>query len=342
MTYSNGLGGRHRNGDKRRPAHDQARASVGGNRTSLLTEPASDPWMMDGQDLDWPGNPPPPPQGNYPYPAAPSGGGAASYRGPAPQYQGPRQRLASGPAPVEPARPRPGNTGPMPPYGHPSGPLRQYSPPAGPRTVDSVRLANQILSTANYQADELRNEAQGQAAAALTEARQEADALLQQAADRAAATLATAEQEAAEIRAAVMKLSAELGGVVSAYVTENLLSPARPAVLPATTPDSQPAAQSRTNQPRTTPNDQLKPTATPGARSAGKPSARSRQYVAVRAMSIFTAALVLFALTAGASEVALHGFKFFVFRSAGVGQTSGSGLQENQGPGQPDAVGAHR
>ena len=89
-----------------------------------------------------------------------------------------------------------------------------------------------------------------------------------------------------------------------------------------------------------TPTPAAKPT--PGARTAGKPNARSRQYVTVRAMSIFTAALVLFALTAGASDVALHGFKFFVFRSAGVGETSGSGLQENQGPGQPDAVGAHR
>jgi hypothetical protein len=64
--------------------------------------------------------------------------------------------------------------------------------------------------------------------------------------------------------------------------------------------------------------------------------------VAVRAMSVFTAALVLFALTAGASEVALHGFKFFVFRSAGTGETSGAGLQENQGPGQPNAPGLHK
>jgi hypothetical protein len=64
--------------------------------------------------------------------------------------------------------------------------------------------------------------------------------------------------------------------------------------------------------------------------------------MAVRAMSVFTAALVLLALTAGASEVALHGFKFFVFRSAGTGETSGSGLQENQGPGQPGAPGLHK
>ena len=59
-------------------------------------------------------------------------------------------------------------------------------------------------------------------------------------------------------------------------------------------------------------------------------------------MSIFTAALVVFALTAGATEVALHGFKFFAFRAAGTGETARTGLQENQGPGQPGAPGAHR
>jgi hypothetical protein len=233
-------------------------------------------------------------------------------------------------------------------------------------TVDSVRLANQILSTANNQAAELRLEAQGQATASVAEAREEAAALVRQASDQAAATLATAEQEAAEIRAAVMKLSAELGGVVSAYVTENLLSPAKPAIKPAgrptTTPDPLPAdhplaqpapppptanpavqpASRPTAQPRTKPGERSGPTATPMTRPAVKPGTRSRQYVAVRAMSVLTAALVLFALTAGSTEVALHGFKFFVFRSAGTGETSGSGLQENQGPGQADAPGLHK
>jgi hypothetical protein len=50
-----------------------------------------------------------------------------------------------------------------------------------------------------------------------------------------------------------------------------------------------------------------------------------------------TAALLFFALTAATTEVALHGFAFFVFRSAGTGETPSTGLQENQGPGQPDA-----
>jgi len=490
MTYNNGFAGRHRNGDKRRSAQGKAQESGGGSRTSLLTAPP-DPWMdsLDlDLDLDWPDNQPPLPQGNYPYPAAPSGGGATPFREPGAQYQGPRQHMAPGQEPVRPTRARPGTTGPMPQYGHPSGPVPQYNPPSGPMrqynpppapeyshtsepmrpynppsgpmrpynpppapqynhpsgpmpqyeppsglmpgyghpsgpmpqyepplaaptpqydhpsgpmrqynpppgsmpgyghpsgpmrqynsppppeyaaqyardgvadlldrlgkesgklwTVDSVRLANQILSTANHQAAALRTETQDQVTASLAEAKQEADALLKQASDRAATTLATAEQEAAEIRAAVMKLSAELGGVVSAYVTENLLSPAKPAAKPpaeaaaaksATKPVINPAAP-----PWAKPDDQPWPTATPAARPAVKPNARSRQYVAVRAMSVFTAALVLFALTAGASEVALHGFKFFVFRSAGTGETSGAGLQENQGPGQPDAPGLHK
>jgi hypothetical protein len=52
--------------------------------------------------------------------------------------------------------------------------------------------------------------------------------------------------------------------------------------------------------------------------------------------------MVLFAVTAGSTEIALHGFRFFVFRAAGTGSTPDSGLQEDQGPGQPDAPGTHR
>ena len=54
------------------------------------------------------------------------------------------------------------------------------------------------------------------------------------------------------------------------------------------------------------------------------------------------AGMVLFAVTAGSTEIALHGFSFFVFRAAGTGSTPDSGLKEDQGPGQPDAPGTHR
>ncbi len=42
----------------------------------------------------------------------------------------------------------------------------------------------------------------------------------------------------------------------------------------------------------------------------------------------------------GTIEVFLHGGPFFVFRSQGTGATN-VGLQEDQGPGQPDAPGTH-
>jgi len=45
----------------------------------------------------------------------------------------------------------------------------------------------------------------------------------------------------------------------------------------------------------------------------------------------------MFAVITGTAEVALHGFRFFVFRSTGTGETGPDGLQEDQGPGQPDA-----
>jgi hypothetical protein len=152
-----------------------------------------------------------------------------------------------------------------------------------------VQLASQIVSTAKRQAAELRQEAESRATASLAGAQQEAAELLRQASDQAAATRASAEREAEELRAAVLKLSAELGGVAS-YITENLLS--------AAPSDTRPSA---------------KPEAGPSARSAAGPAAGSdtgnRQVVAVRVLAILVALLVLFAFTVGTVEVALHGFK---------------------------------
>jgi hypothetical protein len=52
------------------------------------------------------------------------------------------------------------------------------------------------------------------------------------------------------------------------------------------------------------------------------------------------AAVFVVGVVAGSTEVALHGMPFFVFRANGAG-ASLTGLKENQGPGQPDAPGAH-
>jgi hypothetical protein len=59
----------------------------------------------------------------------------------------------------------------------------------------------------------------------------------------------------------------------------------------------------------------------------------------MRVAAVASSALVLFAAAAGATEIYLHGFAFFVFRSVGTGETGrgAGGLQEDQGPGQPDA-----
>jgi hypothetical protein len=239
----------------------------------------------------------------------------------------------------------------------------------------SVELATWIISEASQQAADIRHEARDQMAASLADARQEAAELVRNASEQAAATVTAAEQEAAEIRAAVTKPSADLGGV-AAQVTQNLagFAPsgtkpltrpaaqpgARPAAEPVTEPEARPAAQPATQpgtKPETGPKSSpagpagprpaakpgTRPAAKPGTRPAAKPTARSapegrpRRLVAIRVAAVATASLVLFAVIAGTTEVALHGFPFFVFRSAGTGETGPNGLKEDQGPGQPDA-----
>lgn len=207
----------------------------------------------------------------------------------------------------------------------------------------SVELATWIISEANQQATEIRHEARDQMAAWLADAKQEAAELVAKASEQATATLTAAELEAAEIRAAVTKLTADLGGV-AAQITENLVSLASPATKPVTRPVVRPATEP-TPEPGTRPAGKpgTRPAARPGTRPAAKPRTGSapkgqpRQLVAIRVAAVATAVLFLFAVICGATEIALHGFPFFVFRSTGVGETGPTGLQENQGPGQPDA-----
>jgi hypothetical protein len=61
----------------------------------------------------------------------------------------------------------------------------------------------------------------------------------------------------------------------------------------------------------------------------------------MRKMTAAFVALFVLCTLSGVIQVGLHGFRFFVFRSAGTGATDNNGLQENQGPGQPDSPGAH-
>ena len=146
----------------------------------------------------------------------------------------------------------------------------------------SVELATWIINEANQQATEIRHEARDDAAAARANAKQEAAKLVQQAADQAAATLAAAELQAARVRAEILKLSADLGGVASSF-TESLLSPAQPATWPkadplprlATSPAAKPASRSA-RAPATKPGvspRRIKPE-TQGCRQDEKPAAQ--------------------------------------------------------------------
>jgi hypothetical protein len=243
----------------------------------------------------------------------------------------------------------------------------------------SVELATWIISEANQQATEIRHEARDDAATARADAKQEADRLVQQAADQAAATLAAAELQAAKIRAGILKLSADLGGVATNF-TEDLLSPAKPAAKPAADPpaklraqaaagvaappSTEPAAPSAAEpaarlatKPATKPA--AGPAAKPATRSVAAPStkpgvsprrtkpqtqapgkAKNRQVSAARKVTAALVALTLAGIATGATEVVLHGPAFFVFRANGAG-ASQTGPEEDQGPGQPNAPGAH-
>jgi hypothetical protein len=236
---------------------------------------------------------------------------------------------------------------------------RGQSSPGRIWDVGSVELATRIISEANQQAAEIRHEARDDAAAARADARQEATQLVQQAADQAAATLAEAELQAAKVRAEILKLSADLGGVATSF-TENLLSPAKPAAKPAADPPAQPKtpavagvaalpAAEPTAKPATKPATRSPsgPATRPGVsprrikpeiRDTGKP--KNRQVSAARKVTVAFVALSLAGAATGAAELALHGPAFFVFRANGAG-ASQTGLKENQGPGQPDAPGAH-
>jgi hypothetical protein len=170
---------------------------------------------------------------------------------------------------------------------------------------DAVWSAQRMVLDAGAQAARLRRQSSVQAATICEAAEREAEMIWQQASVQAAAIREAAEREAAQVRATVMKLSA---APEHAYIDGDVAS-----------------------------QEAARPAGKPGTRPARRPQGPPRQLVAIRVAAAATAALLLFAITAGATEVALHGFAFFVFRSVGTGETGPNGLQEDQGPGQPDA-----
>ena len=207
----------------------------------------------------------------------------------------------------------------------------------------SVELATWIISEANQQATEIRHEARDDAATARADAKLQAAKLVQQAADQAAATLAAAELQAARIRAEILKLSADLGGVATSF-TEGLLSPAKPAIKPAASSATKPAAKPA---PKPATRSVTAPATRPGVsprrmkpdtQTAGQ--TKNRQVSAARKVTAALVALTLAGVATGATELVLHGPAFFVFRANGAG-ASQTGPEEDQGPGQPNAPGAH-
>ena len=175
------------------------------------------------------------PHGFAPQPGYPPGPGPAR-PGSAPQADVPRhgpvlQHGATGV--MERVRPEAGRV-------HEAG--RGQPAPGQVWDAASVELATWIISEANQQATEIRHEARDDAATARADAKQEAARLVRQAADQAAATLSAAELQAAKIRAGILKLSADLGGVATNF-TEDLLSPAKPATKPAADPPAKLRAQ---------------------------------------------------------------------------------------------------
>jgi hypothetical protein len=180
------------------------------------------------------------------------------------------------------------------------------APDAGARSPGTAGLARQPRSGGD-----------GQDAAAV---RPEATAI-QEAADK----------EAVHLRAVILSLSEQLG-LMSAYITENLAGSGgvatvrAPAVAPARVPAIAPYRSAR-------PAGLTAPAAParPGSAPAEAPQKRSgRQLQAMRVASAATAVLFSVAAVTGAAEIALHGFKFFIFRETGVGESGPNAPTDQQ------------
>jgi hypothetical protein len=100
----------------------------------------------------------------------------------------------------------------------------------------------------------------------------------------------------------------------------------RPADRPGTRPEARPGTRTGA---RTAARPGPRPGTGPRAQRPGTSKGRSRQALAMRFAAAATAALFLVGVTSGATEVALHGLRFFVFRQTGTGET---------GPNGPNAI----
>ena len=355
-------------GLRRRPMHARApgtRATgrAGCSPTTRLTRPRPDPGRQHSRDCDL-GRPPPhddrpswphhfDPGPGWQSPAEGSGG-AGRESGQGPQHGHDRSTaLPPAPGPPQQAPVRSGSPAALhyPPAVLTPGVPGRASQPAWtpvpspqayfdvsrlqvavpePSTYDwerargpggrdgSVRLANPTLPDADHQAAEVRHQASAEAAA----------------------TRQPAGRDAAELRATLTGIQAELGRV-AVYVAENLQSTAM-AAAPAASPGTRPAAR-RTTKPATRPVEPVSRPAEPTTRAAtpaAKPPGRPRQFRAMRLVVLAMTVPLLFGLIAATTELALHGYGYFVFRSAGTGATQQG--PSGRPPSQPPAAAHHR
>jgi hypothetical protein len=181
---------------------------------------------------------------------------------------------------------------------------------------DAAWAARQMVLDAGAQAARLRRQASAQAATVCAAAERETEKIWRLASAQAASVREAAEREAAELRATVIRLSAIDGGVASHEAARLLGTPGTRIVGK---PGAEPGAEPGTRR-----------AAKPGARLARRPQRPPRQLVAARVAVTATAAMLLFAVSTGTTELALHGFRFFVFRSAGTGETGPTAPSDQQ------------
>jgi hypothetical protein len=222
------------------------------------------------------------------------------------------------------------------------------------------------LAAAERDTAEVRQQAAAQAAATLAAAEREA-AGLQAAVVRMAAELGTVAAYVTDSLGSHAKPPTRADALLGQYVTENLAISASPAASPAPRPEDLAREPSPSTRPEARPP--TVPAARPAgnhaarpatARPAGRPADRrqaareaqkarkarkaakpqNRQRGPARLATTALVILIVIGVVLGTAEIGLHGFAFFVFRPNGAGATF-TGPTDIQGPGQPDAPGAH-
>ena len=199
----------------------------------------------------------------------------------------------------------------------PHRPAGQPTAPADPfRAQQSVRLANRTVPDAVHPAA----------------------GISQQAPTVAAAPRQACEGDAAQPRPALMEMRAELDQV-AACVAGALQSTMTPMTTPAARNTTHLMAR-RTTKPVSLPAIPLPAPAEPvprPAKPAAKPAGRPRQVRAMRLAVLAMTIPIVFGLMSATGELALHGYGFFVFRSAGTGATQ----QGSSGPAPSQPPAAH-